>query len=358
MSTAPVSGAPDQSETSRLLLALNRQPVDSTPVWLMRQAGRYLPEYRRLREQIGNFLTLCKTPDHACELTLQPLRRFDLDAAILFSDILIIPEAMGMELAFVPGQGPVFANPLRSEKDIAALRQPDMEEDMGFVTQTIRQVCDHLHGRVPLIGFAGSPWTVAAYMISGSGGLFLPARALIHENPTCVLGLLDRLADVTTLYLKAQHAAGAQVLMIFDTWGGLLNDDNYKKFSLPYMRRIIQGLDNCCPVILYGRGSSRWLEDLADTGCSAIGLDWTVDLAHARSCVGDRVALQGNLDPAILLTSPDVIRRHVHKILSHYDGAPGHIFNLGHGVYPEVPPANVDALVQAVRSFGAERISS
>ena len=339
----------------RLLRALARQPVDRTPVWLMRQAGRYLPEYRAVRERAGDFLTLCRTPELACEVTLQPLERFDLDAAIIFSDILTVPHAMGLGLHFVAGEGPCFERPLRSERDIERLAVPDPETELGYVMEALRTTRAALADRVPLIGFAGSPWTLATYMIEGgSTREFTRVKAMLYERPDLLHRVLSVLAEATTAYLNAQIAAGAQALQIFDTWGGVLEPAAYRAFSLAYMERIMAGLergvgDGSVPVILFTKQGGQWLEDIAATGCDAIGLDWTTDIGDARRRVGERVALQGNLDPAILFCDDATVRRETRAVLERFGDGPGHVFNLGHGVQPGVDPERVATLVAAVR---------
>ena len=344
----------------RLLRALARQPVDRTPVWLMRQAGRYLPEYRATRERAGSFLALCSTPELACEVTLQPLRRFALDAAILFSDILTIPWAMGLGLEFVEGEGPRFRSPVRTPADVARLGVPDPEDDLGFVMDAVRAIRRELDGRVPLIGFAGSPWTLATYMIEGRGSRdFARAKTMLVEHPRELHRLLDLLAEATTGYLTAQVRAGAQALMIFDTWGGVLTTPAYHEFSLEYMRRIVERIprehaSRAVPVVLFTKGGGGWLESIAHSGCDAVGLDWTVDLGSARARIGARVALQGNLDPVTLRASPARIRDEVRRILAEYGAGPGHVFNLGHGITPEVDPEHVRACVDAVRELSPE----
>ena len=344
----------------RVLRALAREPVDRTPIWLMRQAGRYLPEYRAVRARAGSFLTLCATPELACEVTLQPLRRFGLDAAILFSDILTIPWAMGLGLAFVEGEGPRFSAPVRTVADIDRLGIPDPEDDLGFVMDTIRAVRRELDGAVPLIGFAGSPWTLATYMIEGASSRdFARAKTLLVEHPKAFHRLLDVLATATSRYLSAQVRAGAQALMIFDTWGGVLTTPAYHEFSLGYMRRIVEDVpreheSRRVPLVLFTKGGGGWLESIADSGCDAVGLDWTVDLASARARVGARVALQGNLDPAMLLASPPRIRGEVGRLLAEYGAGPGHVFNLGHGITPGVDPEHVGACVEAVHELSPE----
>ena len=341
----------------RLLRALAREPVDRTPVWFMRQAGRYLPEYRASRARAGSFLALCSTPELACEVTLQPLRRYELDAAILFSDILTIPWAMGLGLEFVEGEGPRFRSPVRTPADIARLGVPDPEDDLGFVMDAVRTVRREIEGSVPLIGFAGSPWTLATYMIEGGSSRdFARAKSLLIESPGEMHRLLELLAVASAAYLAAQVGAGAQALMIFDTWGGALTTPAYREFSLEYMRRIVEHIpreheSRPVPVVLFTKGGGGWMESMAESGCDAIGLDWTVDLGAARARVGSRVALQGNLDPATLLASPARIRDEVGRILAEYGAGPGHVFNLGHGITPSVDPDHVAACVEAVHEL-------
>jgi len=343
----------------RFLRALRREPVDTTPIWIMRQAGRYLPEYRATRERAGSFLALAQTPELACEVTLQPLARFPLDAAILFSDILTIPDAMGLGLHFVDGEGPKFARPLRSTADIARLGVPDPETDLRYVTDAVRLVRRELRDRAPLIGFSGSPWTLACYMIEGEGSSsFARAKALALEDASTMHRLLDTLAEAVARYLAAQAAAGAQALMVFDTWGGLLAPAMFREFSLQPLAAIAARLKadpatRDVPLILFSKGANGHLEALADTGCDALGVDWTIDLAEARARVGARVALQGNLDPAVLAASPDTIRAQARKVLDAYAGAPGHVFNLGHGITPDIDPAHVAALVDEVHAHRA-----
>ena len=343
----------------RLLRALRREPVDVTPVWLMRQAGRYLPEYRKLREQAGSFLDLCQNPELACEVTLQPLRRFELDGAILFSDILTIPEAMGLGLHFVPGEGPNFHHPVRTPDDIAKLTMPDMEDSLGYVPAAVRLIRRELDGKTPLIGFAGSPWTLATYMVEGGPSkTYQHIKALMYNAPDALHQLMDLLARSVAAYLNAQIAAGAQAVQIFDTWGGVLTPSAYREFSLTYMQRIVEELEpapdgSSVPVILFTKGGGPWLESMAATGCHALGLDWTIDIDEARERVGDRVALQGNLDPAMLYARPDVIRDNVGDVLRRFGHHPGHVFNLGHGVTPQVNPDHVAALVDAVHELSA-----
>lgn len=335
----------------RLLRAIARHPVDCTPVWLMRQAGRYLPEYRKARARAGSFLALCSTPELACEVALQPLRRFRLDAAILFSDILTIPHAMGLGLRFVEGEGPHFERPVRTPRDVEGLAPPDPEEELRYVTDTVRLLRAELEGRVPLIGFAGSPWTLATYMVEGgSSAHFARAKGLLYEQPRTAHRLLGVLSESVRACLQAQADAGAQVLMIFDTWGGVLPPDAFRTFSLPYLGRIVQALkaETNTPIILFSKGSGQWLPDLAATGCDALGIDWTVDIGHARRQVGDQVALQGNLDPSVLYTAPATIRAQTGRVLGAYGPGPGHVFNLGHGLRPDMDPDRIRTLVDAV----------
>lgn len=339
------------------LRALGRKQTDHTPVWIMRQAGRYLPEYRELRAEAGSFMALCTNPELACEVTLQPLRRFELDAAILFSDILTIPDAMGLGLNFTTGQGPSFERPLRSAKEIENLPRIDPEDDLPYVMAAVKKIRLALDGKVPLIGFSGSPWTLATYMIEGSSSkTWARAKALIFEEPALAHKLLSHLADAVTDYLNAQIRAGAQVVQIFDTWGGALPWAEYREFSLAYMQRIVDGLireneGRRVPVILFSKGCAHQLSAIADSGCDAAGVDWTMRLTEARALCADRIALQGNMDPAILLTNPETIRRYVKQTLDDYGSGPGHIFNLGHGITPDVPPENLGCLVDAVHEF-------
>jgi uroporphyrinogen decarboxylase len=341
----------------RLLRALMRQPVDATPVWMMRQAGRYLPEYRRTRSKAGDFMTLCKTPELACEVTLQPLERFPLDAAILFSDILTIPDAMGLGLYFAEGEGPNFRRPVRDERDVAALGVPDPETDLRYVMDAVRVIRRELAGRVPLIGFSGSPWTLATYMVEGKSSKdFANTKCMMFAQPQLMHRLLDLLARSVTAYLNAQIAAGAQAAMVFDTWGGALTPRDFRAFSLAYMERIVEGLTRehegrRVPVILFTKGGGQWLEDIAASGCDAIGVDWTTDMGEARARVGDRVALQGNMDPSVLYCEPDRIRAEVAEILAAYGPGSGHVFNLGHGIHQHVPPEHAAAFVAAVHEL-------
>lgn len=342
-------------KNDRLIKALLKQPVDCTPIWIMRQAGRYLPEYKNTRAKAGSFLNLCKTPELACEVTLQPIKRFDLDAAIIFSDILTIPNAMGMDLNFIEGEGPVFNNPLRNKSQIENLKIPEPEIDLKYVMDAIRLVTYELDNKIPLIGFAGSPWTLACYMVEGGASKeFNNIKKMLYSEPSLLHQLLNLLTSATILYLNAQITAGARVVMVFDTWGGILTTENYQKFSLDYLTKIVSGLsrrnnNQQIPIILFTKGGNLWLEKIALSGCDAVGLDWTIDIGAARNRIGDKVALQGNLDPAVLLSSPEVIRAEVKKVLSSYGAGPGHIFNLGHGISQLVPPENVAVLVDAVK---------
>ena len=344
-------------KNDRFLRALLRQPVDMTPVWMMRQAGRYLPEYRATREKAGSFMDLCMNPELACEVTLQPLERFPLDAAILFSDILTVPDAMGLGLYFSEGEGPRFERPVRDAVAIGALGVPDPEQELRYVMDAVRTIRRELDGRVPLIGFSGSPWTLATYMVEGgTTKTFSRCKGMMFDQPAVMHALLGKLVDAVTAYLNAQVAAGAQALMIFDTWGGTLTPQDYKAFSLAYMQRILDGLTREAdgrkvPVILFTKGGGQWLELMADTGCDALGLDWTLDIGDARNRVGSRVALQGNLDPCTLYASPDAIRRSVAGILKSYGPGTGHVFNLGHGIHPAIPPEHAGAMIDAVHEL-------
>lgn len=339
------------------LRALLRQRVDRTPVWMMRQAGRYLPEYRATRERAGSFLKLCMTPELACEVTLQPLARFPLDAAILFSDILTIPHALGLGLQFETGEGPRIERPVRSSADVARLAIPDPATDLRYVLDAVSLIRRELGGSVPLIGFAGSPWTVGTYIVEGGGTRdFARIKGMMFDEPRTLHRLLELLADSTRLYLNAQIEAGAQAVMIFDTWGGVLAPAQYREFSLQYMARIVEGLtrergDRRVPIILFTKGGGAWLNEMADTGCDALGVDWTTDLADARRTVGDRKALQGNLDPCVLYASPQRIREEVARVLASYGHGHGHVFNLGHGIHPQIPPEHAGAMIAAVHEL-------
>jgi uroporphyrinogen decarboxylase len=339
-------------KNDRFLRALLREEVDRTPVWIMRQAGRYLPEYREIRAEAGSFMGLATNPELACEVTLQPLRRFDLDAAILFSDILTIPDAMGLGLYFVQGEGPKFERPVRDAAAISALSVPDPVDSLGYVVDAVSTIRRELQGKVPLIGFSGSPWTLATYMVEGgSSRSFGRVKAMLYEQPAAAHELLDKLARAVTAYLNAQIEAGAQAVQVFDSWGGALAFDAFQEFSLRYMQQIVEGLKRehdgrRVPVILFSKGCNTQLEALADTGADALGVDWTISLQEARARVGHQVALQGNLDPAILLAQPDAIRTQVENTLESFGHGPGHVFNLGHGITPDVPPEHLGALVE------------
>lgn len=336
----------------RFLRALRRENVDKTPIWLMRQAGRYLPEYRRLRARAKNFLTMVKTPELACEITLQPLARFPLDAAIIFSDILTIPDAMGLGLHFIENEGPRFANPLRTREDINALHLPAADE-LSYVMEAIRLTRRELADKVPLIGFSGSPWTLATYMIEGGASKnFSLIKRWLFTDPEGLHQLLQLLAQAVADYLLAQIDAGAQTVMIFDTWGGILTPRDYCACSLEYMKEIIHLLraQSAIPIILFTKNGGQWLEIMADSGCDALGIDWMTDLKQARHRVGNKVALQGNMDPSLLYAPPQRIQQEVTEILQNYGEGPGHIFNLGHGMLPDIPVEHVAALVEAVHN--------
>ncbi|NOX43588.1 MAG: uroporphyrinogen decarboxylase [Gammaproteobacteria bacterium] len=347
-------------KNDRFLRALLREPVDVTPVWMMRQAGRYLPEYKATRARAGSFMDLCTNPEAACEVTLQPLARFDLDAAILFSDILTIPDAMGLGLYFTEGEGPRFKKPVRTAKEVDALIVPDPEDELAYVMNAVRLIRKELNGRVPLIGFSGSPWTLATYMVEGSSTKeYANVKKMMFDQPDVMHQLLDTTAKSVVSYLNAQIDAGAQAVMIFDTWGGVLTPRDYKTFSLAYMDKIVKGLKRenegrQVPVVLFTKGGGAWLNQMADTGCDALGVDWTMDLGDARSLVGDKVALQGNMDPSILYASPDRIREEVATILQSYGKGNGHVFNLGHGIHQHVNPDRAKAFIDAVHELSAE----
>ena len=347
-------------KNDRFLKALMREPVDVTPVWMMRQAGRYLPEYRATRKQAGNFMNLCQSPELACEVTLQPLRRYPFDAAILFSDILTIPDAMGQGLYFEEGEGPRFRKVIRSAADVEQLPEIKTENDLTYVTDTVALIRRELNGSVPLIGFSGSPWTLATYMIEGGGSKdFRVAKEFMYNNPEAMHLLLDKLADAVIDYLNSQITAGAQAVQIFDTWGGILTTTNYLDYSLAYMKKIVANLINenegrPVPIILFTKNGGLWLESIADSGANAVGLDWTIEIGKARERIGERCALQGNMDPSILYASPQVIQAEVGNILASFGNGNGHVFNLGHGITPEVNPDNVSAFVDAVHELSEQ----
>lgn len=342
-------------QNDRLLRALRREPLDRTPVWFMRQAGRYLPEYRATRAKAGDFMSLCRNPELCCEVTLQPIERFDLDAAILFSDILTVPDAMGLGLSFAEGEGPRFAKPIRDPREIAQLAVPDPNQELRYVMDAVATIKGALGNRIPLIGFAGSPWTLATYMIEGGSSKdFARAKALMYDQPDAMEALLAKLSAATSLYLQAQIEHGADAVMIFDTWGGALTPEAYLNHSLEPMAKIVTHLKRVAPtvpVVLFTKGGGQHLEKMVETGCDGLGLDWTSDLALARARVGAQVALQGNLDPAVLYASPERIRVEVARVLQAYGNGSGHVFNLGHGITPGVNPEHAAAMVAAVREF-------
>ncbi len=334
------------------LKACRREKTDYTPVWMMRQAGRYLPEYMATRAKAGDFLTLCKTPDLAAEVTLQPIDFLNVDAAILFSDILVIPEAMGMELQFLVGEGPHFPNPVRSEADIDKLADPDPMDELDYVMKAISAINKGLDERVPLIGFTGAPWTLATYMVEGSGSKnFAVIKKMLYDQPATLHKLLDRIATAVTNYLKAQIETGVHAVQIFDTWGGILTPDDFELFSLQYIQRIIEELDSDVPVIVFAKGTGHMLESVAATGCNVVGVDWMSDIGDVRRRIGDKVALQGNMDPCTLYADPDTIRTKVADVLAKFGEGNGHIFNLGHGILPDIPPEHAKAFIKAVHEL-------
>jgi uroporphyrinogen decarboxylase len=347
-------------KNDRFLKALMRQPTDVTPVWMMRQAGRYLPEYRATRKQAGSFLDLCKNPELACEVTMQPLRRYPFDAAILFSDILTIPDALGQGLYFEEGEGPKFRKVIRSASDVESLPDVNMPSALSYVMDAVRVIRKELNGSVPLIGFSGSPWTLATYMIEGGGSKdFRHAKQFMYDNPEAMHLLLDKLADGVTDYLNGQIAAGAQAVQIFDTWGGILTPSCYQEFSLAYMKKIVANLTKesegrKVPSIVFTKNGGQWLESIVDSGADAVGLDWTIDIGEARERAKGKVALQGNMDPTMLYSSPQAIRKEVGSILAAYGNGAGHVFNLGHGITPQVNPDNVSVFVEAVHELSAQ----
>ncbi|NIG62725.1 MAG: uroporphyrinogen decarboxylase [Serratia symbiotica] len=350
----------NELKNDRYLRALLCQPVDVTPVWMMRQAGRYLPEYKATRVQAGDFMSLCKNAELACEVTLQPLRRYALDAAILFSDILTIPDAMGLGLSFETGEGPRFSSTIASRADVDKLPLFDPEVELGYVMNAVRTIRRELKGEVPLIGFSGSPWTLATYMVEGGRSkAFTKLKKMMYAEPSTLHLLLDKLADSVIPYLNAQIKAGAQSVMVFDTWGGVLTGRDYREFSLHYMHKIVDGLlhendGRRVPVTLFTKGGGQWLEAMASSGCDALGLDWSTDIADARRRVGDKVALQGNMDPSILYATPERIGQEVETILAGFGHGEGHVFNLGHGIHQDVPPTNAGAFVEAVHVQSAK----
>lgn len=349
-----------EMKNDRLLRALCHQPVDKTPVWIMRQAGRYLPEYRKLRAEAGDFLSLCKTPELAVAATLQPLARFPLDAAILFSDILTIPDAMGLGLSMVEDVGPRFARVIRNKKDVQSLSVPDPRSELGYVMDAVALARHELKGKVPLIGFAGSPWTLAVYMVEGGGSRdFHHAKGLMYREPQTMHALLEKLATAVGLYLNAQIEAGAQAIMLFDTWGGILSQPAWTDFSLEYIRRVFalthrEFSGKRIPSIIFSKGTGLWMEQLAGCGCDAIGLDWTLDIGVVRRELKDKVALQGNMDPSLLYAESATIRSEVARILESYGPGNGHIFNLGHGIHQYISPERVAIMVDAVHELSAQ----
>lgn len=336
------------------LRALLRQPTERTPIWVMRQAGRYLPEYREIRAEAGSFMNLCTNPELACEVTLQPLRRFPLDAAILFSDILTIPDAMGLGLYFAEGEGPKFEKVVQTFSDVEQLKRPDPASSLSYVMDAVALIRKNLEGSVPLIGFSGSPWTLATYMVEGgSSKAFAKIKKMIYGDPQTAHLLLDKLADAVIDYLNAQIESGAQAVQIFDTWGGVLAPDMFHSFSLRYLEKIVDGLHRSwngetIPVVVFCKGCNSHLEAIADTGCDGVGVDWTITLNEARSRIGDRVSLQGNLDPSIMLTNPEVIENQVIQTLASFGEGSGHVFNLGHGITPDVDPHHMTVLTNSV----------
>lgn len=341
-------------KNDRLIRALCRQPTDVTPIWIMRQAGRYLPEYRKTRGQVNSFIQLYKSPELATEITLQPIRRYPLDAAIIFSDILIVPEAMGMKLQFIDGRGPVFDTVISQQSDIDALQAPSPQQEMPWLAQAVQHVCRELNGQIPLIGFAGSPWTLSTYMVEGKAkNDFRKIKSMLYKRPDLLNNLLTRLVSVVTDCLNMQIEAGVQCIMLFDSWGGILPPRQYLEFSLAPMKKVIAGLrreynGQQVPCILFTKGGNHCLNEIADSGCDALGLDWTADIDAARQTVGERVALQGNLDPDVLSAPDAVIRRETQRILDCFDSHAGHVFNLGHGIKPGTSPDKVAVLIDAV----------
>ncbi len=350
-------------KNDRFIRALLKEKVDRTPVWMMRQAGRYLPEYRRVRAQAGDFMALCRNADLACEVTLQPIDRFGFDAAILFSDILTIPDAMGLGLSFVSGKGPVFERPITDPSQVAKLPVVDVEDSLGYVMNAVSTIRKALKNEVPLIGFTGSPWTLATYMIEGGGSKdFGKVRGFMYEHPQAMHLLLEKLSDIVIDYLNAQIKNGAAAVQIFDTWGGILSKEHYQEFSLRYMEKILAGLiteydGQKIPSIVFTKNGGMWLKEQAAIGANGLGLDWMTDIAEAKALVGKQVVLQGNMDPGVLYSTPEVVRENVKKVLSgfgHVGADEGHIFNLGHGIHPGIDPENVKAMVDAVREFSPE----
>ncbi len=352
--------SPAPLKNDRFLKALLREEVDVTPVWMMRQAGRYLPEYREVRAKAGNFMNLCQNPELACEVTLQPLRRYALDAAILFSDILTIPDAMGLGLYFAEGEGPRFQKPVVTAADVDALPVVKAESDLSYVMDAVRLIRRELNGQVPLIGFSGSPWTIATYMVEGGASKdFSLIKRMMMNDPVLMHELLEKITLSVIDYLNAQIRAGAQAVQIFDTWGGILSPHAYQVFSLQYMHRIVQGLikeheGRQVPAIVFTKNGGLWLEMIAGSGCDCVGLDWTIDISQARSRIGDIVSLQGNMDPSVLYAPADRIRQEVALILAQFGHGNGHVFNLGHGIHQHVNPERVSVFIDAVHELSAQ----
>ena len=347
-------------KNDRIIRALLREPVDITPVWMMRQAGRYLPEYREIRTKAGDFMTLCQNPTLACEVTLQPLRRFDLDAAILFSDILTVPDAMGLGLYFEQGEGPRFRKPVRTTKDVAALPLIKADADLSYVMDAVKLIRHELNGQVPLIGFSGSPWTIATYMVEGGASKdFSIIKRMLMATPELMHELLEKITLSVIDYLNGQIRAGVQVVQIFDTWGGVLSPHAYQKFSLHYMHKILQGLlrehdGRRVPVIVFTKNGGLWLEKIASIGSDCVGLDWTINISEARTRIGSQVSLQGNMDPSVLYAAPARIREEVSMILQQFGSGNGHVFNLGHGIHQHVDIDHVSAFIDAVHELSAQ----
>jgi uroporphyrinogen decarboxylase len=344
-------------QNDNLLRALRREPVDRTPIWMMRQAGRYLPEYLQLRKDVPDFIQFCQTPELCCEAALQPLARFDLDAAILFNDILTLPHEMGAQLRFEQNIGPVFNKPILTQDDVAALKVIDAD-DMRYVMEAVSQTKKALNGRVPLIGFAGSPWTMACYLVEGQGSkIWLKPRTMLYQQPELMHALLNKLVQSTIHYLNGQIEAGADAIMLFDTWGGVLANQQYLQFSLQYMQKIAAGLnlkrdDQAIPLVFFTKNAAPWLQQIAGSGCDGVGIDSTMDLQVVKDTIGDKVALQGNLDPCVLFSGENKIRQEVNNIMQIFSGSnTGHVFNLGHGIDKSTPIESVQVMISAVREF-------
>ncbi len=340
---------------NRFLKALKCEQVDRPPVWFMRQAGRYLPEYRTLRKQVPNFLSFCKTPELACEATLQPLKRFNLDAAIIFSDILTIPDAMGLKVDFLENQGPFFPKTISSTQDINNLKKINPKEDLNYVMKAIKLVTKELNNKIPLIGFSGSPWTLATYMIEGQGSkTFNITKKMLYKNPKTLTKLLNILSENIILYLQEQINSGVESIMIFDTWGGILTPEKYNTFSLSYMKKIVKALkinNKHIPIILFSKNTPHSIIDISKTGCDAVSLDWTINLQTARKQINNKIALQGNLDPCVLYGNKSTIQSETLNVLNNYNYHTGHIFNLGHGIYPDINPSNVQYMIETIENY-------